>query len=401
MDDKYSKPSNTTQQSISTWRKNSMNLFSFRMALAAFLGIGLAHAHAQVVSDSWSVGGGLVYPRYISVNIAPQDLNIGAYLSQQRNLSEHVSLRMKESFSHMEGEWIGERERTDMFALDLGMLYSLVPCERISPYFVAGIGGNMKRNEHRQSSSIDRINFGSQLHIGIGSEYRMNSKWSFVGEFAYFLTNNSDLDGTVVPTEMDGRDSYMHISAGINFQFGKGAPSAICDHCVVSSLKCQQCPNPPGIIQNDSVDYAKIESMIIKHIPKEVRNETIKEIQVDRYIQGVAKDRLVLVGVNFDFDKADLLPESYPVLDKSVEILKAQPEVKIEIQGYTDYVGTIEYNRNLSVERAERVKKYFVDHGILESRISTFGFGKRNPSEDNATPEGREMNRRIMIRILK
>lgn len=399
MDDKFILPHYSTQRFSSIWKRNSINPFSLRMALAAFLGFGLAHA--QVVTDSWSVGGGFSYPRYVSTNIEARNLNYGGYLSQQRNMSEHVSLRLREGFTHMEGDWNGEREKTNMLALDLGLMYYLVPCEPISPYLVAGGGGNLKRLSNRQSPSIDHYDGGMQLHLGIGSEYRLDPQLSVVTEFSYFITDNSDLDGTVLPNEIDGRDAYLQMSVGINFQFGKGPPSAFCDHCVVSSLKCQTCNSSPTIIQNDSVDYARIEGLILKNTPKEVRVESKKEIPVDRYIQGVTKDHLVLVGVNFDFDQAELLPESYPVLDKSVEILNARPEVKIEIQGYTDYIGSLEYNRNLSLERAERVKKYFVEHGIIESRISTFGFGKRNPSEDNQTVDGREMNRRITIRIAK
>jgi outer membrane protein OmpA-like peptidoglycan-associated protein len=147
----------------------------------------------------------------------------------------------------------------------------------------------------------------------------------------------------------------------------------------------------------DMTDYNRIENMIKQHIPKEV----IKEVIVDKYIYAISEDRLVLVGVNFAFDKSDLLPESYTVLDKAVKLLNDKPNVNVEIEGYTDYIGTAEYNQTLSVERAQTVKDYLVFKGIAERRLSTIGYGKGNPVADNETEEGRAMNRRIVFRILK
>ena len=148
---------------------------------------------------------------------------------------------------------------------------------------------------------------------------------------------------------------------------------------------------------NDMTDYNKIEDMIIKHIPKEV----VKEVVVDRYIRAISDDRLVLVGVNFAFDKADLLPESYPVLDNAVKLLSDKSDVNVEIEGYCDYIGTEEYNQKLSVERAQTVKVYLVSKGIAENRLTTIGYGKGNPIANNETEEGRALNRRIVFRIIK
>jgi outer membrane protein OmpA-like peptidoglycan-associated protein len=207
-----------------------------------------------------------------------------------------------------------------------------------------------------------------------------------VTEFGYHVTNNSKLDGTIVPTELNGRDSYINISAGLNMLFGQGEPS----------LKCEPCQGM-RMEMTDMTDYEKIDSIIIKHIPKQV----IKEVVVDRYIAAVSEDKLVLVGVNFGFDKATLLPESYPVLNKAAVLLKDNEKVNVEIEGYTDFIGTKVYNHELSVERAEKVKEYLVSKGIESTRLTTVGYGKGNPVAKNETEEGRAMNRRIVFRILK
>ncbi|MEW6654646.1 MAG: OmpA family protein, partial [Bacteroidota bacterium] len=164
-----------------------------------------------------------------------------------------------------------------------------------------------------------------------------------------------------------------------------------------TSKICQPCL-PQGVTQQiNDVDYSRIEDMIRRHIPKEV----VKEVVVEKYIRAISDDRLVLIGVNFAFDKSDLLPESYPVLDQAVKLLNDKNKVNVEIEGYCDYIGSEEYNQKLSVERAKTVKAYLVSKGIIENRLSTIGYGKGNPVADNTTEEGRALNRRIVFRILK
>lgn len=360
------------------------------VALALLLMFGASVSQAQTVTNSWAFGFGVSYPRFSSVNITSLNSNYGAYLSLQRNFSEHVGLRLKGGYSHIEGQWIDPvynqiTEKTSLITGDLDLLYYLVPCAPVSPYIFAGVGVNYKRISNGQSVYPDDNKFGSHLSVGTGAEFKLNPKWSFVTEFGYHWTNNSELDGTIVPTELNGRDTYLVLSAGVNMLFGKGKPSEICKPC-------------KGITQEyrDMTDYKKIDDMIRKHMSKEV----IKEVVVDRYIKAISDDELVLVGVNFAFDKSDFLPGSYTVLDKAVKLLKDNPAVKVEIEGYTDYVGTAAYNDKLSVERAEKVKKYLVTNGIAAKRLSTIGYGQRNPIADNDTDEGRAMNRRIVFRIM-
>ena len=364
---------------------------NFLITITLILTVVLSVSNAQTVTDSWAFGFGFNYPRYSSVNITALNSNAGAYLSIQRNFSENVGLRLKGGYSHIEGRWNDPllnqiTEKTNLITGELDLLYYLVPCAPVSPYLYAGVGVNHKTISNGQSIFSDDNKFGSQLNVGGGAEFKLSSSWSFVTEFGYHWTNNSELDGTIVPTEINGRDSYIVLSAGFNIFFGKGKPS-------------QQCVPCPGITQEyrDMTDYNKIEDMIKKHIPNEVE----KVVVVDRYITAVSDDRLVLVGVNFAFDKSDLLPESFPVLDNAVKLLQNKPELNVEIQGYADNIDTDTYNKKLSEERAQTVKQYLVSKGIASRRLTTVGYGESNPIADNSTEEGRAMNRRIVFRILK
>jgi len=367
------------------------------MTLALMLTIGIGASMAQIVTDSWEAGLGLSYPRMYSVNITSLNSDVGFFLALQRNFSEHVGVRLQGSYAHMNGQWTDAsfnliKETTSLTTGDLDLLFNIVPCAPVSPYLFAGVGMNYKGITNPQTAYPDNNKFGSQLNIGVGADYKINSDWRAGAEFGYHVTNNSELEGTIVPTEMNGHDSYLVLSLGIHYLFGKGKPSIQCETCPCQSVTPEM---------KDKTDYDKIEALIVKHIPKEVTKETIKEAVCDRYILAFKDDKLVLVGVKFAFDKSDILPESRELLDRSVDLLNTKPDAKFEVEGYTDYIGTNAYNQQLSVERAQSVKAYLVSKGIEQNRLTCVGFGKNDPVEDNATAEGRAQNRRIVFKIIK
>ncbi|HET56024.1 MAG TPA: hypothetical protein ENN33_12525 [Ignavibacteria bacterium] len=118
-----------------------------------------------------------------------------------------------------------------------------------------------------------------------------------------------------------------------------------------------------------------------------------EEIQVGQTIE--------LKNVFFAFNKWDLLPESYPELNKVVEFLNENPTVEIELAGHTDDIGADAYNMELSDKRANSVKAYLVAQGISESRLRAKGYGKTKPIAPNEYDWGREKNRRVEFTILK
>jgi len=121
---------------------------------------------------------------------------------------------------------------------------------------------------------------------------------------------------------------------------------------------------------------------------------------VEEVVVVEAPEKIVLRGINFDFDKSNIKPEFVPVLDEAVEILKKHPDTNIIIEGYTDWIGTEKYNLGLSKRRAASVCKYLVEKGISKNSLKTVGYGEANPIADNHTPEGRSMNRRVVFKIL-
>ncbi|HEU4718491.1 MAG TPA: OmpA family protein [Bacteroidia bacterium] len=106
-----------------------------------------------------------------------------------------------------------------------------------------------------------------------------------------------------------------------------------------------------------------------------------------------------LKNVFFETGKFDLRPESKAELDKAVAWLLANPDVKVEISGHTDNVGDKKSNMTLSTNRAKAVYDYLVAHGVPASRMTYKGYGDTKPKVDNDTPEHRQMNRRVEMKI--
>ena len=108
----------------------------------------------------------------------------------------------------------------------------------------------------------------------------------------------------------------------------------------------------------------------------------------------------LLADALFDFDKSTLKPEGIQKLDGLVQKLKDVTVEVIIVVGFTDSVGTLAYNKKLSLRRAEAVKAYLVKNGIEASRVYTEGKAFAEPVGDNKTAVGRALNRRSVIEVV-
>ena len=109
----------------------------------------------------------------------------------------------------------------------------------------------------------------------------------------------------------------------------------------------------------------------------------------------------ILEGVNFASGSATLAKSSEKTLEKAYNALVANPDIVVQIAGYTDNVGKPEANDILSARRAQSVKAWLVKKGIPANRLTTVGKGMRDPIAPNDTPDGRSQNRRIEFHVLK
>ncbi len=107
-----------------------------------------------------------------------------------------------------------------------------------------------------------------------------------------------------------------------------------------------------------------------------------------------------LPGVNFEFDSARLLPSSERILDEAVEILQRHPNLRVEVQGHTDSVGSAQYNLGLSDRRAASVREYLISQGVNARNLTSRGYGQERPVASNDTDEGRARNRRVVLSFI-
>jgi len=116
---------------------------------------------------------------------------------------------------------------------------------------------------------------------------------------------------------------------------------------------------------------------------------------------GKIKEKEVISCVNFDFDSDKIKPEAYPILDKIADKLKEDSSMRAVVEGHCDYMGSEEYNLDLSERRAKSISQYLVQKGIVEAKLSSFGYGKSRPIESNETESGREKNRRVEVLFIE
>lgn len=147
-----------------------------------------------------------------------------------------------------------------------------------------------------------------------------------------------------------------------------------------------------------------------KSVPLESLKELVTNITLDTLLvlDRLEKNKVfVLNNIYFGLDSANIRPASARELDKLVEVLNDNPEIKIEMASHTDSIGSIEYNINLSQRRAASTVNYLIKQGITPERLVAKGYGESKPIARNTNPDGtdnpdgRQRNRRTEFKILE
>lgn len=356
---------------------------------------GQSSKYGWLHKESWSFGFGLSYPRYVSSSTFTGDYgNIGGFLSIQKNYTEHIALRFQGQYDHLTIKNLGQANgKNEVISGNFDLLYYFVPCEPVSPYLGVGLGGEIYKYTGEESKDWDQA---YQFNLRFGAEWKVSENWKLRTELSYLTSSSYKLDGlrgTFNGGLLGGQsDSYMTFDVGLQYYFHYGDKSNICE--IYEGLT--------------KVDYDKIEEIIKKYQtqPTEVDYNRIEDIvkrnqSVGATNNAVSQDNWVLIGINFDFNKSTIKPESIPILYNAAEILLRNPDIKIEIQGHTDNIGSENYNQKLSLRRAESVRNFLIAKGIADNRLTTVGYGKSKPIMDNKTEQGRGLNRRIEFKVIK
>lgn len=134
----------------------------------------------------------------------------------------------------------------------------------------------------------------------------------------------------------------------------------------------------------------------------DLRTQVLKDLEMNFRLHPIEVGETInLKSVLFERSKPVLLTSSYDELDMVADFMKENPKVEILLSGHTDNQGRHDLNMKLSRERVNVVKKYLVDKGIAEGRITSKGFGGTKPIADNYAEETRALNRRVEFTITK
>lgn len=341
--------------------------------------------NAQLSKDAWGLGFGIAYPRFISVSGDgySANTNFGGYLSLQRDFSEHISLRARAGGYHLESNYytnanVLKLQKVNVITTDLDLIYTIFPCEVLSPFLLAGGGFIGSRSENSFNRELNKFVAGYEVNLALGAYYDISDSWKLKGEINYHTASHNKLDGNYSINEQDkgifggNGDTYMTFELGAVWYFSKGELSVICNEV------------PQGI--REVVKYDTVE------VPKEI-------VKIEKDTMFIT--RPMLFNVNFDFDKSNIRAESYPILMHAIDVLKEYTDMKIIISGHTDSFGSDEYNIKLSKRRVNSVYNFLVERGIEPARISTEAYGEKVPVRDNNSSINRAFNRRVEFKIVQ
>ena len=135
-------------------------------------------------------------------------------------------------------------------------------------------------------------------------------------------------------------------------------------------------------------------------LPEEIRSDSANYLATVDVVELAPGDAVVLQNIQFEYNSSALTDDSQAGIEMLVEFLKRNPELKVELAGHTDDVGSASYNQKLSADRAESVRKALISNGIDETRLTAKGYGATKPLAPNDSEEHRALNRRTEMIII-
>jgi outer membrane protein OmpA-like peptidoglycan-associated protein len=342
------------------------------------------------------------------------------------------------------GQLGGDKYQSDLYLAEYKVLYKPFTFDEWEPYVGAGLGlsqfhGNLKlRNLNDDKYKDGYIGY---LPITLGTEYALSDCIQLDANVNLSYAFSNTIVSTRLASKMGtGNDAWWGISVGISYTIFGGGPSAAELEAARAkaeqeALHAKELAAAEAQRVQDSIKAAaeaaarekeaKIaearrlqEAAEVQRVQDSIKAaqklaESKKEVEVPKpelpkpelpkppeqpkpeALKAEVGKAIVLEGVVFQSGKAVLLPESEQILSSAKKTLEDNPDIRVEIRGYTDNVGNAKKNLQLSQARAAAVKAWLVKNGIASTRITAKGYGDKNPIGDNKTAEGRTKNRRI------
>ncbi|MBS0366818.1 MAG: OmpA family protein [Proteobacteria bacterium] len=296
-----------------------------------------------------------------------------------RHLSENWSLEANLNTARLKDKYDGDHFRLSGLTFDLLRVFRRDSV--FAPYISAGVGA--VRYEPGALSVFD----GSPA-IGNGNQTGLAAE-AGLGAFVKLWENgNASRSLSLRPDvkarwdNIDARRVPLDLlyTLGLTFSFGPGVTPPAPPAPPVAAAPPPPPPPPPP------------------PAPVSKCPGTPAGVAVDA--DGCPIKDVVLEGVNFETNSAQLTGASRPILDKVADGLRQHPHLKVEIQGHTDSTGSAKYNLGLSDRRAASVREYLISQGVPAAQLTERGYGETQPVANNATAAGRLSNRRVVMHVL-
>jgi OOP family OmpA-OmpF porin len=260
----------------------------------------------------------------------------------------------------------------------------------VHPYLGVGVGGvrSYYRDANLDGFPINAdyaTELGYQAGAGVGFDLTRNLTLSF--DYRHVWSNRGAFPprtGAPLETAYPIEQRYLADTAmlSVRYAFASAPPEA----AVTLPPPPPPAPPPPPPPPPPPAAVA----------PPPCRAPAGFQVDADCHI---IQQTVVVRAVDFEFNSTRLTAPAQQTLDEVATALAAQPELRVEIQGYTDSVGGDDYNLRLSQRRADAVKFYLVSKGANGSALSARGYGKANPLVSNDTAENRAKNRRVAFEV--
>jgi outer membrane protein len=271
--------------------------------------------------------------------------------------------------------------QVDVMPPTLSLNWHFNPNGMFRPYIGAGVNYTLFSGEESRGalsgSSIeldDAIGAAGQVGVDIGQR-----NWFFNANVRYIdLSTDVTVDGVDLGSaELNPWVYGLHVG----YRFGRMIPAPV----VAAPPPPPPPPPPPAKCVDSDGDGVCDEADKCPGTPAGTKVDSV----------GCPLEQTL--KLLFDFDSAELRPESITELERVVKFMGDVPFAKAMVEGHTDSVGTEAYNQALSDRRAKAVFDYLSSRGVDPSRLSSVGKGETAPIADNATAEGRQENRRVML----
>lgn len=331
----------------------------------------------------------------------------------------------------------------DYYHYGIDVLYHFQPDKNFVPFIAAGLGINQNNGPSAPSSKNHAL---GAFDFGVGAKY-------FISDTVALRGDARD----VMFSEAGSSRSNLEIMLGLTFVFGaeKKAVAGVRD----TTPPVVVCTSPDngvtGVAVNRNITATFSEEMarstidtstfIVKHGTTSVKGKvtfagtTATFAPSSNLEKGTLYTATIVAGVkdlsgnamsnsyiwsfttvppppaqvalivlednHFDFDKATITKQGEDILDENIKIMKASPNTKIRIAGYTSASGSKEYNQKLSERRAESVRNYMIRGGIARDRLTTIGYGQTRPAEYEPLPDSlyskeAKANMRVLFEVI-